>query len=191
MVHRNGRLLAQDPDIGFIFKDQFLTSYKNCPNIKERVIRSKLPAVLDEIPGNFPCGVTRCKTCDVLCGDPLVVGPCGEFQIKSSFTCTDINVIYVITCTKCNLLYIGETGMTLRKRKNKHVSDIRCKNTKDNEVAEHFCSSPHSIQDDFSIRAILTVVDQHERRIVEAKLVRALGTLRPLGMNKEASTYHR
>ena len=191
MVHRNGRVLAQDPDIGFIFKDQILTSYKNCPNIKERVIRSKLPSVLDEIPGNFPCGKSRCLTCDVLCGDSIVVGPCGEFNIKSSFTCSDTNVIYAINCLKCDLLYIGETGLTMRKRKNKHISDINCKRTENNEVAQHFCSSPHSVQDDFSIRAILRVHDQHERRIIEAKLIRSLGTLIPLGLNKEKSTYHR
>ena len=191
MVRRNSHVLAQDPDIGLIFKNQIMYSYKNCPNVRQRVIRAKLPSVNDEIPGNFPCGKSRCKTCDVLCGDSLVVGPYGEFEIRSSFTCSDVNVIYAITCTKCNLLYIGETGMTMRERKNKHISDIRCSRTRENEVAEHFCSSPHSLQDDFSIRAILKVENQHERRIVEARLIRALGTLVPLGMNKEKGTYHR
>ena len=100
-------------------------------------------------------------------------------------------MIYAINCLKCDLLYIGETGLTMRKRKNKHISDINCKRTENNEVAQHFCSSPHSVQDDFSIRAILRVHDQHERRIIEAKLIRSLGTLIPLGLNKEKSTYHR
>ena len=88
-------------------------------------------------------------------------------------------------------MYIGETGMTLRKRKNKHISDINRHKVRENEVAEHFCSTPHNLMDDFSIRAILRVESQHERRIVEAKLIRALGVLVPLGLNKEASTYHR
>ena len=50
---------------------------------------------------------------------------------------------------------------------------------------------PHSIEEDFSIKAIMRVRDQHERRIIEAKLIKKLGTLTPLGMNKEASTFHR
>ena len=108
-----------------------------------------------------------------------------------SFSCTNRNVIYVIHCSKCDMLYIGETGRTLRDRKNGHMSDIRLGKTEKNEVAEHFCSSPHNIQDDFSIRAILTMEDQHQRRLFEAKLVRKLGTLRPMGMNREESTAHR
>ena len=86
---------------------------------------------------------------------------------------------------------MGETGDTLRNRKNGHISDINCKKVDKNEVAEHFCSSPHSIEEDFSIKAIMRVRDQHERRIIEAKLIKKLGTLTPLGMNKEASTFHR
>ena len=191
MVKKNAKVLGNDPNIGFLFKDKVLTSLKNAPSIKKRVIRSKLRTLNDEIPGNFPCNVRACKTCDLLCPQTVVIGPCGSFDISGSFSCYDTCVIYVITCTKCNVLYVGETGDTLRNRKNGHISDINCKKVDKNEVAEHFCSSPHRIEEDFSIKAIMRVHNQHERRIIEAKLIKKLGTLTPLGMNKEASTFHR
>ena len=193
IIKNNAELLARDPQIGFLFVDKFITSYSNLDNVKKLSMRSKLRSSegSGEIPGNFPCGVSRCLTCDLLSAEPLVVGPCGSFEITSSFSCNSRNVLYVIHCSKCDMLYIGETGMTLRNRKNGHMSDIRLRKIEKNEVAEHFCSSPHNIQDDFSIRAILTIEDQHQRRLFEAKLVRKLGTLRPMGMNREESTAHR
>ena len=114
---------------------------------------------IEEIPGNFPCGSNRCLTCPVLCAEPVISGPCGDFDIKHSFSCTSSCVIYVISCTKCDVLYVGETGRTLRERKNGHFSDIRCNRIEKNEVAEHFCSSPHNLQTDFAIRAVFAVPD--------------------------------
>ena len=99
--------------------------------------------------------------------------------------------MYVIVCTKCDVLYVGETGRSLRERKNDHFSDIRLKKTAKNEVAEHFCSSPHDLYNDFTIRAVHSVLTTHERRLFETKLIRQLGTLIPLGLNKEASSAHR
>ena len=138
LVFNNARVLSQDPDIGFLFRDKFISSYKNHQNIKRQTVRSKLSSSIEEIPGNFPCGSNKCLTCQVLCGEPVITGPCGSFEIKRSFTCVSSCVIYVVTCLKCDVLYVGETSMTLRNRKNGHFSDIRCKRVKKSEVAEHF-----------------------------------------------------
>ena len=191
IMHQNGRILARDPEIGFLFDKNFVTAYKNEKSVRQFVVRSKLPEPIDEIPGNFPCGAPRCKTCHVICGEPLVVGPTGSFEIRHSFNCKSSNVIYVIHCTRCDRSYVGETSRPLHRRKNDHWSDIKCKRTEKNEVAEHFCSGQHNLVDDFSIRAVLRVDDTHERTIMEAKLIKRLGTLQPLGLNKEVSTFHR
>ena len=124
-------------------------------------------------------------------GEPVITGPCGSFEIKRSFTCVSSCVVYVITCLKCDVLYVGETCRSLRDRKNDHFSDIRCKRTKNKPVAEHFCSSPHDLNVDFSIRAVHTVLKTHERRLFETGLIRKLGTLKPLGMNREKTSAYR
>ena len=46
---------------------------------------------------------------------------------------TQTNGIYCIVCSKCNKLYVGETGLSFRKRMNIHRSDVRLK--KDTAVA--------------------------------------------------------
>ncbi len=57
-----------------------LTSFKNDRNLAKHVIRSRLPE--DEIPGTFPCGRSRCKTCNHILNTDTVVGPNGSVDIK-------------------------------------------------------------------------------------------------------------
>ena len=49
-----------------------------------------------------------------------------------------LTVFYCIVCSKCKKLYVGETGLSFRKRINIHRSDVRLK--KDTAVATHFNS---------------------------------------------------
>ena len=52
--------------------------------------------------------------------------------------CDSTNGIYCIVCSKCYKLYVGETGLSFRKRINIHRADVRLK--KDTAVATHFNS---------------------------------------------------
>ena len=59
-------------------------------------------------------------------------------QIPTTQNCDSTNGIYCIVCSKCKKLYVGETGLSFRKRINIHRSDVRLK--KDTAVATHFNS---------------------------------------------------
>ena len=48
-----------------------------------------------------------------------------QIQIPTTQNCDSTNGIYCIVCTKCNKLYVGETGLSFRKRINIHRSDVR------------------------------------------------------------------
>ena len=61
-----------------------------------------------------------------------------QIQIPTTQNCDSTNGIYCIVCSKCNELYVGETGLSFRKRINIHRSDVRLK--KDTAVATHFNS---------------------------------------------------
>ena len=61
-----------------------------------------------------------------------------QIQIPTTQNCDLTNVIYCIVCSKYNKLYMGETGLSFRKRINIHRSDVRLK--KDTAVATHFNS---------------------------------------------------
>ena len=61
-----------------------------------------------------------------------------QIQIPTTQNCDSTNGIYCIVCSKCKKLYVGETGLSFRKRINVHRSDVRLK--KDTAVATHFNS---------------------------------------------------
>ena len=61
-----------------------------------------------------------------------------QIQIPTTQNCDSANGIYCIVCLKCNKWYVGETGLSFRKRINIHRSDVRFK--KDAAVATHFNS---------------------------------------------------
>ena len=113
-----------------------------------------------------------------------IVGPFNTFEIRKSFSCVSQNIVYCIICTKCSILYVGETGRRLGDRFIEHLSDIRLKRIVKSEVAKHFNYIHHSIQD-VSVCGLLYCKDVVDRKQKEMNLIRSLGTLIPLGLNKE------
>ena len=81
------------------------------------------------------------------------------------------------------MLYIGETGRMLAERFREHLRDVRI-NSANSDVAVHFNSLNHSIED-ASVLCITTATDMHKRRLIESKFIKRLGTLYPLGLNRE------
>ena len=61
-----------------------------------------------------------------------------QIQIPTTQDCDSTNGIDCIVCSKCIKLYVGETGLSFRKRIKIHRSDVRLK--KDTAVATHFNS---------------------------------------------------
>ena len=54
-----------------------------------------------------------------------VLDPENQIQIPTTQNCDSSNGIYCIVCSKCKKLYVGETGLSFRKRINIHRSDVR------------------------------------------------------------------
>ena len=89
---------------------------------------------------------------------------------------------------ECSELYIGETGRRLSEPVREHLCDIRKRRAK--EVAVHFNGPDHSIAD-FGVCGLIQVEDAARRKLLEAKLIKKLGTLHPFGMNREEESWHR
>jgi hypothetical protein len=87
------------------------------------------------------------------------------------------------------LLYIGETGQKLAERFSSHLSNIG-RNVNTSDVAQHFNSQGHSI-DDIVITGLLNAPEKTSRRIKEAKIIRKLGSLYPNGLNREEDSGNR
>ena len=140
------------------------------------------------------CTTRNCKLCSTqvvvesgkTTGGVLDAG--NQIEIHTKQNCNSTNGINCIVCSKCNKLYVGETGLSPRKRINIHRSDVRLK--KDTAVATHFnsgsCRATH-------LRVLYLEVLKNTGDITLNKIGRleaerkwqlALKTYSPFGLNR-------
>ena len=170
-----------------------------CPkNLKDLLVHASLTSRVNETPGNFRCGASRCKTCPILTTTNIFVSKVmGErFTIKIHTSCKTNNIVYLIECRRCGLQYVGESGQPLHKRINSHRFDVTHGRIEESTVAAHFRSDGHS-ESDLLVCVIdrLWTEDTIRWKNEESRWIRTLGTLLPRGMNLRSdalrpSCYH-
>ena len=127
---------------------------------------------MNETPGNFRCGASRCKTCPILKTTNIFVSKVtGErFTIKRHASC------------KTNDMWVNPDNYSTKM--NSHRFDVTHGRNEDSPVAAHFRSDGHSESD-----LLLCVIDRLwtedtiRRKNEESRWIRTLGTLLPRGMN--------
>ena len=91
---------------------------------------------------------SKCKVCKYIDKSKNIIKHKNTtYPLKTNTYCKNSNVVYGIACEKCDeIKYVGETGTTLYKRIQNHLSLIR--NKKMNEpIVQHFTSQGHDIND--------------------------------------------
>ena len=83
IILRNFKLLPNDPDIGRIFSQPPLISFKRDKNIFNFLVRSVFRT--SDQPGTFKCARARCKTCPFIRNVEKISGP------KRSIKFTDLD----------------------------------------------------------------------------------------------------
>ena len=168
-------MVANDPRLAEVFPHCPLVAYKRPPNLKELLIRAKLPPIARSLR---PTRIVKgCKPCNKPCSAcPYITH---TKTIKSSVTgaivyiiapvdCSTTWVIYVVTCLKrgCKMQYVGKTEREFRTRVKEHVRYIENGNVSQ-ATGHHFCQSNHNITD-FSI-AILEKVNTSDTLYIEER----------------------
>ena len=168
-------MIANDPRLAEVFPHCPLVAYKRPPNLKELLIRAKLPPISRSLrPARI---VKGCKPCNKPCAAcPYVTH---TKTIKSSVTgvivhinapvdCSTTWVIYIVTCLKrgCKMQYVGKTEREFRTRVKEHVRYIETGNVSQ-ATGQHFCQRSHNITD-FSI-AILEKVNTNDTLYIEER----------------------
>ena len=144
-------MIATDPSLKEIFPKPPMVAYKRPPTIGDKLIRSKVPKLMNRRSQRQIKGMKKCLNC-VNC--PYVI----EGKVVKSFaskavvpinvaaSCEKNNVVYCISCKKCNIQYIGKTEREIKTRITEHCGTIN--NAKvDKTVAEHFNSLGHRLPD--------------------------------------------
>ena len=143
--------MSQDPYLAVGFPLPPLVAYRRPPNIRDKLIRAKVPDPPPVRPKRNIPGMKKCNNCPIC---PFVTT--GQIvkstqtnlsiDINMSVNCQTKNIIYMLGCKKCQAQYIGETQRTLQERFSEHLGYV--KNKQNNKVTgEHFNSKGHSQSD--------------------------------------------
>ena len=159
IVRKHWKVLTHDPDFKRIFPDPPVVSYQRAPNLRDILIRAKVPRInlssnrpkrASAHTGFKPCGKrVDCQVCPrseaSLTHKSLRTGR--EWPIKSAISCSDEFVIYCITCIKDTGIcassphqYIGSTSNMAKTRLSKHIGSATLDSQADTTkpVGRHF-----------------------------------------------------
>ena len=142
----------QDPYLSEVFPKPPLVAFKRQKNIKDYIIRSKIPKTQQIQPkrsngGMKKCGKS-CPTCPFIREGKYIKLNKGRWEIHGNVNCETKNVIYLIECKKenCKLRYIGETERKLKERIADHKQYTKSI-VPTQATGEHFNLPGHSLSD--------------------------------------------
>ena len=135
IINRHYRTMTLDPHMKSVFPQPPLVAYKRQKNLREYLIRAKVPPVLSRPKRTLP-GMKKCNGCTycsyIQTGDHVTSAASDyHHQIHQSVNCNTSNVIYLITCLKCSVQYVGETDRRLKDRFCEHKSYVTSKKQQD------------------------------------------------------------
>ena len=142
ITRKHWRTLVQNPQMAEIFPKPPLVAYSRPQNIKDKLIRAKLPPISNKpkriIPGMHKCK-SNCKICPYIKAEKVLKSTYTKttVQLTKHFNCETSNLVYLIECTKCKDQYIGQTKHTLEHRGSQHLGYIRNNNQKQ-ATGRHF-----------------------------------------------------
>ena len=150
-----------------------MVAYKRPKNIKDYLIKTKLPPPTSNrpkriLPGMFKCNKKSCVICPYVKEGKRFHSNFSSksVEVTRHHTCEETNCIYLIQCKKCDQQYIGECKSFYIRMK-QHLGDGRTEKT--NAIGEHFSSPGHSIADmTFSVIEKLNRTDIRYRKTKES-----------------------
>ena len=144
---------SQDEYLAQVFKEPPLTAFKKQKNLRDLLIRAKVPGPIKSKPerklkGMFRCNTDKCTACPFINENNKVkVNETFTWKHNKKFTCNTNNIIYMIECKKdnCKQRYVGQTGRSLRSRLAEHRGYVV--NNHDTATGAHFNTPGHTLSD--------------------------------------------
>ena len=155
ILYRFWKIMVRNPRMKKIFPEPPMICWKRPKNLREYLIRAKLPSAETNRKSKRPkngfrhCGrdCTMCKFSPKF-SDHIISSVTKErIPIVSNLNCLSMNVIYCVTCTKqsgdCKSKpqYIGQTSRRVCDRFSEHRNSIKQDSQK--PVGKHFASKGH------------------------------------------------
>ena len=143
--------ISDDPQLKEAFPLPPLVAYRRPPNLKEKLIRAKIPPPYSrpkrKTPGMTKC-LYSCQTCPYVNTGRLIKAAASNYnhEIECSANCKTSNIVYCLTCNKCKEQYVGETEKSLGVRFGQHKGYVRNKKM-EKATGYHFNQPGHSMSD--------------------------------------------
>ena len=180
-------MIYMDPYLKEVFSEPPMVAFKRQKNIRDFLIRAKVPNKLEsrpqrKIPGMKTC-TKQCHLCPYILKGKTVKYNDQEWKLNKTFNCKTENIIYLIECEKCEMRYIGETERSLSERIGEHKTYIRTKKL-NQPTGYHFNLPGHSL-DQLKVTVLerVTKTSALYRKERESYFIRKFNTLNR-GMNK-------
>ena len=134
-----------------IFSLPPLVAYKRPPNIREKLIRAKIPTTPPSRPKREIKGMRRClncAACPFVKEGQQVQATQSKFKIdiNVSANCQTTNCIYLLGCKRCPLQYIGESERSIKERFLEHKGYVT-NNNLSKATGSHFNQKGHKIRE--------------------------------------------
>ena len=194
ILYNNFNLLTDDDETADIFQSQPLMAYRRDQNIKDILVRTKLPSTTER-SGTTPCKHLKCRTCTHINHSTTITNNNNSFHINANFTCLSSCLVYCISCKQCDMIYIGETSRQFNARFGEHFRNVEKKvhlqesrkDDPDSSVSQHFNTDSHSITGMTITGLCYAPLNSFKRKTSEKRIIFKLGTLMPTGLNKQFS----
>ena len=149
IVNKHYRTMVADPYLAETFPLPPLIAYKKQKNIREKLIRSKIPNPPPArpkrvTPGMVPCN--KCNICPFVKSGKVVRATATDCKVElhQKLTCQTNNIIYCIECNLCSMQYIGESDRSLKERFSEHKGYVN--NSHLNQATgHHFNQKGHKL----------------------------------------------
>ena len=149
-VHRHYRTMVQDPYLKEVFPEPPLIAFRRQKNIREFLIRAKVPPVPSRpkraLPGMKKCG--RCLACSYVKTGKNIKSTSSNFtaELNTAVDCNTSGVVYCIECKICRTQYVGKTKDKAKERFLKHRGYVQNKELSQ-ATGNHFNLPGHSVSD--------------------------------------------
>ena len=191
IVTKHWRSMAkQDQHLAECFSEPPLTAFRRPKNLRELLIKAKVPSPPNLRPERNIKGMKRCRKGCTAC--PYVretknvkINKKETWQINRKHDCQSFNIIYLIECNidKCKQRYIGESKRAIQHRLADHRGYI-VNNHVDKATGAHFNSPGHSLANmTFTVLEQVKYKDTNYRKEREKYFINKFNT-KNTGMNK-------
>ena len=164
IVNKHFRSMTINPHMKSIFPHPPLIAYKRPPNLRDMLIKAKVPPPQGR-PKRIKAGMHRCNApcsiCPFVKQQKIIKAKHSNAVVELShhYDCNTTNIVYMIECKKCGDQYIGQTMNSLKDRFLDHLGYARREEV-EKATGGHFNLPGHKLSD-MSISVLESVKEKN------------------------------